>query len=289
LREAGGANPVTLDSPSIYTTERTVSTVIERFSYSSLSSYQKCPAQFKFRYVDWIRKPDESIEAFMGKRVHETIEYLYTEVLRGKIPLLDPLLDWYSACWTNQWHDRIGIVKRNVSIQEYFQLGQQCIARYYRMYAPFDQPVVENELELVFPLDADRDYMMKGVIDRLDHHGDGYYEIHDYKTGSRAMTSQQADKDGQLALYHYALLQTKEPVKGVQLVWHFLRHGVTVTSTRTKGQLSKLVKQMKGRINEIREKIQKRGSFNPKQSVLCNWCYYWEECPTKRGTNPFVG
>ncbi len=263
--------------------------MIERFSYSSLSSYQKCPAQFKFRYVDWIRKRDESIEAYLGKRVHETIEYLYTEVLQGHVPLLDPLLDWYARRWSDQWHDRIGIVRRNVSIQEYFQLGQQCIARYYRMYTPFSQPVVENELELVFPLEANRDYMMKVVIDRLDHLGNGYYEIHDYKTGGRAMTNRQADKDGQLALYHYALLQTRESVQRVQLVWHFLRHGITVTSTRTKEQLSKLVKQMKRRIDEIREKIKNQGSFHPKETILCNWCYYWEECPAKRGTNLFVG
>ena len=37
---------------------------------------KKCPAQFKYRYIDKIYKKDEGIEAFMGKRVHESIEYL---------------------------------------------------------------------------------------------------------------------------------------------------------------------------------------------------------------------
>ena len=46
------------------------------FSYSSLQSYLKCPAQFQFRYVKKIFKKEEGVEAFMGKRVHETIEYI---------------------------------------------------------------------------------------------------------------------------------------------------------------------------------------------------------------------
>ena len=49
------------------------------FSYSSIQSFQKCPAQFQFRYLDRVFKKDEGIEAFMGKRVHETIEYVYNK------------------------------------------------------------------------------------------------------------------------------------------------------------------------------------------------------------------
>ena len=49
------------------------------YSYSAMQSFQKCPAQFQFRYIDRIFKKDEGIEAFMGKRVHETIENLYNQ------------------------------------------------------------------------------------------------------------------------------------------------------------------------------------------------------------------
>ena len=54
--------------------------MIERFSYSSLQTFKKCPAQFKIRYIDKVRKKDEGIEAFMGKRVHESIEFLYNTI-----------------------------------------------------------------------------------------------------------------------------------------------------------------------------------------------------------------
>ena len=50
---------------------------IKRFSHSGIQTYKKCPAQFRYRYIDKIYKKDEGIEAFLGKRVHESIEFLY--------------------------------------------------------------------------------------------------------------------------------------------------------------------------------------------------------------------
>ncbi len=84
---------------------------MERFSHSSLETYKKCPAQFKIRYIDNIRKPDESIEAYMGKRIHEALEYLYNEVLEERIPLFDHVIEKYNSVWEQNWHSRIGIVR----------------------------------------------------------------------------------------------------------------------------------------------------------------------------------
>ena len=54
------------------------------FSYSQLNTFNTCPQQYKIIYMDGIRKEDESIEAFMGKRVHEVLEWLYNEENREK-------------------------------------------------------------------------------------------------------------------------------------------------------------------------------------------------------------
>ena len=53
----------------------------------------------------------------MGKRVHEALEFLYNEILAGRIPFLDAVLDKYDALWADHWHDRIAIVKRDISIE----------------------------------------------------------------------------------------------------------------------------------------------------------------------------
>ena len=42
-------------------------------------------------------------------------------------------------------------------------------------------------------------------------------------------------------------------------------------------------------IDTIKKKEESGGQFPAKESILCNWCYYWEECPAKNGSNPYVG
>ena len=261
---------------------------MKRFSYSSLETYKKCPAQFKIRYIDNIRRSDESIEAFMGKRVHEALEYLYNEVLEGRIPFFDHVIEKYNAVWRQNWHSRIGIVRTEKTPKHYKYLGEDCIARYYRKHTPFDEPIVGNEIELNFTIDENCEYHIKGIVDRLDHDGEGNWEIHDYKSGKRLLTQELADKDNQLALYQLGLISKDKDIKSVKLVWHFLQHGIEVESNRTEKQLLDLSINTKSQIDVIRSKINNGGEFAAKKSILCNWCYYWEECPVQSGTNPFI-
>ena len=108
--------------------------MIERFSYSSLETYKKCPAQFQFRYIDKVIKKEEGVEAFMGKRVHEALEYLYNEKLSFKLPFFDHVIEKYYEVWEKNWHNKIAIVRKENSHKFYFNLGQRCIAAYYRKF-----------------------------------------------------------------------------------------------------------------------------------------------------------
>lgn len=262
--------------------------MLERFSHSGIQSYMKCPAQFKFRYVDHIRKKDEGIEAFLGNRVHETLEYLYNQVKNGVVPLVDELLLRHRSLWKDKWHDRIAVVYQNKTPIDYFYLGEKCIAKFYRQHYPFEENVIANEHEMLFYLDGDKNYTIKGIVDRLDHDGEGNWEIHDYKTGKRAFSQNEADKDPQLALYQIGLMHETENIKSVKLVWHFLQAGIKVESNRSSDALRSLTQKTKKSIDEIQSKIQHGGEFSAKESILCNWCYYWDECPGKSETNPFI-
>jgi CRISPR/Cas system-associated exonuclease Cas4 (RecB family) len=262
--------------------------MLKYFSHSSLETYRKCPQQFKLRYVDQISKPDESIEAFMGKRVHETLEYLYQQVLDGRLVFFDTIVDFYHRRWRETWHDRVAVVRSHMTPEDYRDLGEDCLAWYYRNYSPFSEPVVGNEIVLEFALDSDGDYPFKGIIDRLDHKGDGHWEIHDYKTGKQSYSQSQADRDKQLALYQIALQKLYPDVQEVELVWHFVQSGIEVRSKRTASQLARIVEDTCFLIDKIRRVIQAGGPFPPRESALCNWCYYWEECPAKSTGNPYL-
>ena len=55
------------------------------YSHSMVSTYENCPHQFKLKYIE---KPEiekiDGIEAFLGKRVHETLEKLHKELILSK-------------------------------------------------------------------------------------------------------------------------------------------------------------------------------------------------------------
>ena len=101
--------------------------ILERFSHSGIQSFKKCPAQFKYRYINQIYKKDEGIEAFLGKRVHESIEYLYTQVKSSVVPLADEVFKMHRSLWKEKWHDRVAIVYRNKTARDYFYLGENAL------------------------------------------------------------------------------------------------------------------------------------------------------------------
>ncbi len=258
------------------------------FSHSSLSTYEQCPARFKFSYIDGITKPYEGIESFVGRRVHETLQFLYNEVASGKLPLFDTVVEFYSDCWNKEFHDGVKVIKQRFSIEHYFSIGRDCLRRYYRKHKPFNQPVKETEYSIVFKLDENDDFEMKGILDRLDNLGDGRWEIHDYKTSSRAMSQADAEKNRQLALYQIGIQKNLEEVQSMVLVWHFLQQGEEVRSERTPFQLEKLKIKIRKQVDEIRAFNFNGGPFRPVETPLCNWCFYWEECPAKSEHNPVV-
>ena len=47
------------------------------YSYSQLSTFKNCPQKYKIQYIDKVKNNNESIESFLGKRIHESLEWLY--------------------------------------------------------------------------------------------------------------------------------------------------------------------------------------------------------------------
>ena len=72
------------------------------------------------------------------------------------------------------------------------------------------------------------------------------------------------------------------------MYWHYLQHNLEIKSSRNSIQINKLIEDTKLKINKIRKKIDMGEDFLPKESILCNWCYYWEECSAKNGSNPYI-
>ena len=63
------------------------------YSHSRLSCFEQCPQKFKLHYIDKVKtEVEESVEAFMGSRVHDTLEKLYRDLQYQKMNSLEDLL-----------------------------------------------------------------------------------------------------------------------------------------------------------------------------------------------------
>jgi putative RecB family exonuclease len=246
------------------------------YSHSRLTSFENCPRQFYYRYVERLPVETESVEAFVGKRVHEVLERLNRFVEQGLVPSLGKVLARFRALWDEQFQaERIRIVRAENAPESYRDLGERCLTNHYRRHYPFDHDEsLGIEAHVAFALDAEGRYRMQGVVDRIVRARDGALEIHDYKTGRWVPTQQALDEDRQLALYQIGLA-SRFGEAPVRLVWHYLLRDQTRVSTRTTEQLDRLRTDTAERIDAIEAET----TFDPRPSALCSWCEFRDACP----------
>jgi putative RecB family exonuclease len=246
------------------------------YSHSSLQKYENCPRAFKYQYIDGV-KERETIEGFMGNLVHETLRYLYKELMDGRLLPFDDLIDYYRRLWDKKWKNDIKIVRgeEGLTQENYRRTGERCIREYYECYKPFNQGQTVG-LELEIPIDIGG-FELTGVIDRLVALRDGVYEIHDYKTSLSYPSKKKVDVDRQLALYQIGIQKLMD-ARRVDLVWHYLAFNKEVRSKRTSEQLEDLKQFVLSMIRQI-ERAKKLDFFPPKRNPLCEWCGYVDRCP----------
>ena len=251
------------------------------YSNSRIETFEQCPRKYKFRYLDKLKMETEGVEAFVGKRVHETLEKLYRDLKMTKLNPLEDLLRFYESEWEKNWHSDVRTVREGFTPGHYFALGQQCVADYYKRYAPFNQGKtlgLEERIELKLT-ESDKEYTVQGYIDRLTWVPETEtYEIHDYKTGNSMPTQEDVDEDRQLALYQLGITQRWPDAKNIKLIWHYLAFDKELVSTRTLADLESLEKDVLGVIHQI-EAETTLGRWDVRVSRLCEWCEYRSLCP----------
>lgn len=248
------------------------------YSISRLSSFNQCRLQYKYRYIDKVPSEVESVEAFMGSRVHETLEKFYEMIKLRTVKPKDWLLDKYEDLWQKNVHPSLKVVKEERTVDDYRQLGAKCLDDYYETYHPFDQTKVINTEEfLKFPVRSGAEkYEFCGVLDRLDWNDrDRVFEIHDYKTSGTLPTQEDADADPQLGLYHLAVKNKWPEADKVRLIWHYLAFNKQIESLRSAAQLESLQATIVGQIKQV----EACKDFPPTKSALCAWCAFQPICP----------
>lgn len=242
-----------------------------RLSYSSLESYKTCPLKYRFQYVDRIKEP-KSKEQVFGTLIHSVLRYIHTPAT------VQPSLEEALNVFSQNWEDDLYPDEREK--QAAFSQGVEIIRRYYERNDPNEATVVDLESRFALEIGGQDDggHVIAGIIDRIDAKPDGGFEIIDYKTAKKMPPQERVDNDLQLSIYLKAFLsrypEEAKRLDRITVSLYYLRHGVKLSSTRTKEQLDSLDEKFLEVIREIEAE-----KFDPVLGPLCDYCGYQKMCP----------
>lgn len=246
------------------------------YSHSRLSTFEQCPLKFRYRYIEMIPPEfEQSIEGFLGNKVHDTLEWIYNHPSKDSL-VLDRVIEHFIENWNRDFKPGIKIVKQDFTAEHYFNKGVKFLINYFMKHSPFEDNTIATEKRIFINLDSEGKYKLQGYIDRLVHHKDSnVFEIHDYKTSASMKSQRELDNDRQLALYALGVRQSYNEARDVHLFWHFLDFNEQKFSKRSLEQLEELKKEL----IQLIDKIESATEFPAVQSALCGWCEFRSHCP----------
>lgn len=241
--------------------------IITYLSYSQLETFNRCPLQYKYRYLLQIPVPSSAAASF-GTSIHQSLKDFYQLVLENKKPKKKDLLQILPNCWqkegyTSKTHEKKMYLRAKKFLTNFFDKG----------YEKTDNLVA---LEQTFTIKISPDLRIGGRIDRVDQLKDETIEIIDYKTGKMPV-QKEVDKNQQMSFYAMAAtnpgIYNKNPQE-VILSFYFLETQEKISTQRTKEDLEKTKKEIIKKAKEIG-----KSDFLPKTGPFCDFCDYKLLCP----------
>jgi len=252
------------------------------FSYTRLSAFDQCQHRYVERYVRNHVPRHDTIEAFVGKRVHEVVEAVERGILTSN---LHDAWRHYLESWTREYHSGIVDVRR--SGHDYWRdYGQRCVARYLESArVPDGWELVGVEHKLGAPLLDQPMASFIGVLDRLIRRGDEHV-VQDFKTGKKPK-AQYFLEDHQLPVYSHLVVHNHglDPDVRMRCERIYLAHGESheLVVDRALREAAWWWAQHTAIEALVLEEELRLGRRVPtaRQQPLCDWCAYkkGERCP----------
>jgi DNA helicase-2/ATP-dependent DNA helicase PcrA len=258
----------------------------DRFSYSQLAAFGKCPYQYKLGFI--LRVPVFGKGVFSyGKSIHETLEQFFKQIFEkienkqadlfgdtkkkpaqakiGDLIKFEELKKIFQAKWNDEWY------ASKEQREKYFKKAGESLKTFYDLIK--DQPCQTEAVEKTFFLKV-KDYSIKGVIDRIDRLPDGSIVLIDYKTGeAKEEKTISAENKMQLLIYQIAAEEVmKEKVN--KLVFYYIDNNSTLEFLGEEKDKDKVKQEIIKRMEAIRASD---FSATPSQHT-CDWCDFRNIC-----------
>ena len=227
-------------------------------SYSKLNAYLSCPYKYLLVYEKGMKVPPNPYIS-LGQSVHRALEGFHLK----KAGDIDDLMDCYNASWVNE-----GFNSPQQAF-EFFEKGRRMLESYYRDSLNLKTEVLFVEKEFRFKLGK---HLVRGIMDRVDRHPDGKYEVIDYKTHSEMWKQDKADADLQLSVYALGC-ERALGFKPDLLTFYFVAAGERLSTTRSSLQLAAAARTAADIAGRISCRV-----FTPNPS-FCPRCDFKKTCP----------
>jgi RecB family exonuclease len=236
-----------------------------RLSYSSINTYETCPAKYRFQYEERLPTAPSPALSF-GDSLHQALHRFHARPV-PVAPSLAELLEMLDEVWVS---DGYADPAEEATYRDH---ARQVLAQYHRENAAAYR--IPAALEFRFEIEIEG-VTLSGVIDRMDRIPGGGYEIIDYKTNRRLPPRERIDRDLQLSIYHLAAREVWG-IEPERLTLYYLLPNQRMSTARTRQDLDEL----RRKIATVAERIS-AGRFEPRQNPLCDWCEFQARCPLFR-------
>jgi putative RecB family exonuclease len=245
-----------------------------RLSFSRVDTYERCPLQFRFRYLDKLPStPSPNLS--WGQAIHAALEAWWDQ----KLPQPPPVGVLYQALY-DHWDDTGFTDMSRDEKLVWYRHARDVLTRHHQLYSRDYIPAVA--CEQWFELDLGDGVALCGSIDHVARTPGGGLGVVDWKTNRRARSRTEVAASLQLAVY---TLATRE-LWGREPEWvalDFVVPGLRVTVDRADIDVDGAVARIRAAAARIADE-----QFDPAPSPLCNWCDYRGVCPAFDGDGPDV-
>jgi DNA helicase-2/ATP-dependent DNA helicase PcrA len=231
---------------------------VNYLSFSQIDTFNTCPRQYRFRYLQRIPVPPSAAQSF-GNSMHQTLRDFYQEIKDGQKMTKNDLLKLLEINWSPQGYSSKSHEERMK------KQGERILADFYEK---FDGKQIPRDLEQPFIIKISPQLKIGGKIDRVDEEKEKL-EIIDYKTG-KMMEQKEIDKSLQMTVYALAAadqgIYGKKPEE-IVLTFYYLDTGERKSTKRTVSQLEQARKELIEKAKEIGE-----SDFAPTPNRMCEFC-----------------
>jgi DNA helicase II / ATP-dependent DNA helicase PcrA len=231
------------------------------YSVSRLSTYERCPRTFEYKYIYRIPTAPKPFFDF-GGTVHRVVELLTRKIIDGEPVDFDLALkflekEWNPKGFESKLHER-------QSLQD----AKQVLKTFLIEQAQSGGQIIEVEREFTVDIDG---VQLKGRVDRIDKEGEDFVVV-DYKTSRDPDTVKQLREDMQLIVYSLVVehLHGKKPKLAK---WWFLRPNKQVVTKISDEDIKKTKQKMLHLVGAIRKR-----DFHPTPGWVCQNCDYSSIC-----------